>query len=465
MGASTYARCQDRNPVRRKLSLMQKDSSPSRRLSAREREVAEFVAAGKSNRAISQTLFLSERTVEHHVSSILNKLNLHSRVDLIMEMATPAQQSIPVTAGKAKAVPRMVFGIGARLRRAAWFAGANRARRDRLHDVLPRPATETLGRAEDVARVVNQFAASRLVTIAGAGGSGKSRVAIEAGFTVRGSQDITCIFVDLGECLTYEDVISALAAVCVRKRVESGDLVSAIIAALGEHELLLILDNCERVVASVAAFVRSLIAETPSVKVLITSRRPIGLAGERIVRINALLPAAAVRLFAARAQDVSGFTLDDSTLPPAAQLCAALDGLPLPLELAAAKTCVLSVQQLLDHQRDWFHLLTVETPAPPRQQSLHTLVDWSYQLLEPREQQLFRALSTFRSDWTTDDVQVLLNAMPAISVLEGLISLADQSLIFRSDRNGQPHFHMLETFRSFAEMRAAECGELTEPQR
>jgi predicted ATPase/DNA-binding CsgD family transcriptional regulator len=452
-------------PVRRKLTLMQKESSSSRSLSTREREVADFVAAGKSNRAISQTLFLSERTVEHHVSSILNKLNLHSRVDLIMEMTTPVQQSAPVTAGPPKAVPRMMFRLGARLRRAAWFAGANRAPRDRLRDFLPRPATETLGRAEDVAHVVSQFAASRLVTIAGAGGAGKSRVAIEAGFMVRGSQDITCIFVDLGGCLTYEDVISALAAVCVRKRTESGDLDAALIAALGEHEILLILDNCERVIASVAALVRSLIAATPSVKVLITSRRPIGFAGERVVRIDALSASAAVQLFAARAQDVSGFTLDDSALPATVQLCAALDGLPLALELAAAKTCVLSVQQLRSHERDWFHLLTVETPAPPRQQGLHALIDWSYQLLEPREQQLFRALSAFRSSWTTDDVQALLADLPAISVLEGLISLADQSLIFRSSQDGQPRFHMLETFRSFAEKRASECGEFREPQR
>jgi DNA-binding CsgD family transcriptional regulator len=399
-----------------------------RALSAREREVAGLVAAGKSNRAISQELSLSERTVEHHVSSILNKLNVHSRVELMAAILGPVQAAMPEPVGEIPTAVsrRNVFAkLRARIRRAPWFTKAPSAAAGRRRDSLPRPPTETIGREADIARVVADVAISRLVTIAGPGGVGKTRVAIEAGFALQGKADLACVFVDLAGCSTAEDVIATVAAACDADHVESKNLIAAVIAELNEHELLLILDNCEHLTSHVAAFIRSLIAATPSVKVLVTSRRPIGIPGERVVRIEALTEAPAVRLFAARARDYSGLVIDDSSVAPVAALCAALDGLPLALEIAASKTAALSVHQILAEVQERLGLLTISTPQAPRQRSIHALIDWSYQLLTPREQQLFRAMSVFREPWSMDAVPAMLEGVETISVLDDMISLAD----------------------------------------
>ena len=205
----------------------------------------------------------------------------------------------------------------------------------------------------------------------------------------------------------------------------------------------------------------------PATRLLVTSRRPIGIPGERVVRIDPLgIPAAgadrerilaspAVLLFAARARDYSGFVLDQASLDATGQLCAALDGLPYALELAACKTSALSVHQLLAHAQDRLRLLSSDAPAAPRQQSLYALIDWSYQLLTAAEQQLFRTVSTLGDPWTIEGAQAILPDAEPLALVESLISLTDQSLVSRIDRDGRPNFYMLETLRRFAADRTA----------
>jgi predicted ATPase/DNA-binding CsgD family transcriptional regulator len=437
-----------------------------RALSAREREVATLVAAGKSNRAISEALFLSERTVEHHVSAILNKLNVHSRVELVAAMLEAQSQAAqtPKRPARPTFLQRNVFAqLRARIRRAPWFVKPPPAPVGRFRTVLPRPPTETLGRDDDVARVVSEIVACRLVTVAGPGGIGKTRVAVEAGFALQARHNIACIFVDLVASRSYDDVIAAVAEACDVAARSGSDALGAIVAALDQHELLLLLDSCEHLTQFVASFVRSLLAVTPSIRVLATSRRPIGLPGERLVRLGALaapgedgsrdrmIASPVVQLFTSRARDCSGFTLDNASVLPTVQLCSALDGLPLAIEMAAAKTSALSVTQIRDQVQDGLTLLTLGTAATQRQQSLSASIDWSYQLLRPREQQLFRTLSVFRAAWTVDEaVAVDVARDEHIGVLEDLIALADQSLIVRSDENGCTAFRMLNTTRLFA---------------
>jgi predicted ATPase/DNA-binding CsgD family transcriptional regulator len=443
------------------------DNQNVRALSAREREVATLVAAGKSNRVISENLFLSERTVEHHVSSILNKLNVHSRIELVAGMLQASSQGVqpsrlPV---RPKFLQRNVFAqLRARIRRAPWFLKSPPAPAGRFRAVIPRPPTVTLGRDDEIARVVSEALACRLVTVTGPGGVGKTRVAIEAAFMLQTRHDVACIFVDFVAASTYDDVITAVAKACNVADRSGSDALGAVVAALDQHELLLVFDTCDHVSSSVAAIARSLLAATPSIRVLTASRRPIGLPGERLVRIAPLkAPAAAtsrelmlaspaVQLFVARARDCSGFELDDASIVPTVDLCNALDGLPLAIEIAASKTSALSVTEIRDHVRESLKLLTFGTAATQRQQSLSASIDWSFQLLQPRQREMFRTLSTFRAAWTVDEAiaaSAVHDAEP-ISVLEDLIALADHSLIVRIDENGGAGFRMLNTTRLFA---------------
>ncbi|WP_084964675.1 ATP-binding protein [Thermoactinospora rubra] len=310
------------------------------------------------------------------------------------------------------------------------------------------PLTSFVGRERELAGLGGDRPATRLVTVVGPGGVGKTRLAVEA---ARRHPD--ACFVDLAP-VTDHVAHAVLAALGVRQTgLGAADPVGRLVTAIGDRDLLLVLDNCEHVVASAAALARELLAECPRLRVLATSREPLDVTGETLVPLPPLAvpppdvsPAAAldypaVRLFADRARAVrQGFRLDESTAGPVARICAALEGLPLAIELAAARLRTFGVEEiaarLAEHGR--FALLSRgDRTAAARHQTLRAVVEWSWDLLTPQERELARRFSVFAGGASLEAVEAICGGPP-----DGLV---DKSLVmFDGER-----YRMLETVRLF----------------
>ncbi|HJY71859.1 MAG TPA: NB-ARC domain-containing protein, partial [Streptosporangiaceae bacterium] len=280
---------------------------------------------------------------------------------------------------------------------------------------FPAALTSFVGRARVVDEVAGQLAQDRLVTVTGPGGAGKTRLAGEVARQVAGR------FADgvwLAELATVRDpgqVAATVAAVLGIRDLPSVAAADALAHALARRQLLLVLDNCEHVIGAAAELCGRLLLGADDVRVLATSREPLRIAGEVRYRLGSLtLPdpgdlaatarCEAVTLFADRARRVEpGFALDEKTAATVARLVARLDGMPLAIELAAARVDALGVTQLLDRIDDRFVLLVDgDRLAEQRQRSLGAAVRWSYELLDDDEQRTFRALSAFPGPFTLD---------------------------------------------------------------
>jgi predicted ATPase/DNA-binding SARP family transcriptional activator len=359
-----------------------------------------------------------------------------------------------------------------------------------------KPLTSFVGRDEDVARVRKMLAEGRLVTLTGPGGAGKTRLAIElAALLSRGTPAGTdgeragcpvCL-VELTRVTDPGDVpYAVLHALGIRQSPVIGhagagqigataDPVERLVAALAERRDLLILDNCEHVVAATAALADEVLADCPGVRVLVTSREPLRITGEALWPVPPLPvpPApsdgnsqiagyASVRLLADRATAVRpDFQVDEATADDVARICRALDGMPLAIELAAARLRTLSAAQLAERLDARFELLTGGSrTAGPRHQTLRAVVDWSWELLSEPEQVLARRLAAFPGGATlTAAEQVCQDAtLPAQAVLPALFGLVEKSFL-TVDENGEPRYRMLETIRAYCAERLAEAGE------
>ncbi|GAB2976307.1 winged helix-turn-helix domain-containing protein [Amycolatopsis acidiphila] len=317
---------------------------------------------------------------------------------------------------------------------------------------VPAQLTSFVGRDEELARIGELLAKARLVTLTGPGGAGKTRLAIEAS----GHDNGETPFVDLAPLRGGTEVPQAvLSALGLR---EAGLFAATgpagptdrIVSALTDRRMLLVFDNCEHVVEDAAALVHRLLASCPGLRVLATSREPLGITGEVLCPLPPLPPGPAVRLFTERAAAVApDVALDDEVVQ---RICAALDGLPLAIELAAARLRTIPPAQLESRLGDRFRLLSRGSrTAAPRHQTLRAVVEWSWDLLSEPEQRLLRRLAVFTGGVTAGSAA----AVSDVDAEELLTGLAEKSLLEAS--NGR--FRMLDTIRAYSLERLDEAGE------
>src|SRR5579864_2949774 len=352
---------------------------------------------------------------------------------------------------------------------------------------LPAEPNSFIGRERDLAELAKLLIEVRALTLSGPGGIGKTRLAVRLAREVvdtAGAVDGTetpGFGADLDEAWLVEladwrGQTAQRVAATIGVREEAGvPLAQTLAEALRSRHMLLILDTCEHQVSDCATLVQLLLARCPWLRIVATSREPLRVRGETIWRVQPLdLPPddavgdelaghEAIRLFAARAAGARpGFALTEENAAAVARLCRTLDGIPLGIELSAARVRALSVEQIADRLRDRFQLLdSGDRTAPPRQQTLRATVDWSYELLDGPEQTLLRRLAVF-SGWNLDMAEQVCSddIIPADAVLGLLISLIDKSLVvLDGEAAGDARYRLLDTIREYAAERLAAAGE------
>jgi predicted ATPase/transcriptional regulator with XRE-family HTH domain len=341
--------------------------------------------------------------------------------------------------------------------------------------MLPVPLTPLIGRATDVAAVASFLhdPVVRLLTLVGPGGTGKTRLALAVAERVGPDFADGVVFVDLAPVRDPTHVPTAVATALGLRETPGRRLPQVVCSALADRRLLLVLDNLEQVLAA-APFIAQLLAACADLRVLATSREPLRIAGEQRFPVPPLaLPhvdapperigeAAAVQLFVARAQAIDPtLALTHETAADVAAICRRLDGLPLAIELAAARVAVLPVPALRARLDRALPLLTsAGRDAPARQRTLRDAIAWSHDLLEPWEQRLFRRLGVFVGGWTLDAAEAVANSDGDLDVLAGITSLTEKNLVHLESRGAEPRYGMLETIREFAqEQHAKNCDD------
>ena len=335
-----------------------------------------------------------------------------------------------------------------------------------------------VGREHELAELRTLLGRTRLLTLAGTGGAGKTRLALELARSREDAHAGGAILVELDSVGDGADVPDAVAEALDLRALPGGALVDAIAAELAPRELLLVLDNCEHVIGSSAALADTLLRSAPRLTILATSREPLRVPGEVVFRVpslgipdpegndlpEALLDYEAVRLFVDRAGAVaSGFALDETNAVAVARICHRLDGLPLALELAAARIDALAADALAERLDDRFRLLRAGSrTAPTRQQTLEAALDWSYELLEDAERVLLRRLAVFSGGLTLEAAEVVCadEELEGAQVADLLARLVEKSLVAAEERRGARRYRLLETIRAYAALRLAEAGEL-----
>jgi predicted ATPase len=329
---------------------------------------------------------------------------------------------------------------------------------------LPQNATSFIGRATEIEEICELLERSRLLTLIGFGGLGKTRLALQVGRELLGAFRDGVWIVDLtpirDPALVQSEIAKALSV-----RAEPGRPPNdAICAHLRVRSLLLILDNCEHLLTASAQIVHAIVQASPYVRVLATSREPLNIHGEQRYSLSpfpvpditagtaALSCAPAVWLFVERAQLCRpGFSLSDHNAAAVAELVGRLEGIPLAIELAAARMRSLTVQELNRRIADRFRVLTSETRMiSARQQSLRAVIDWSYDLLNERERECLCRISVFAGGWTLDAAEAVCGGE---GVHDHLVALVDKSLITADERDGTMRYRMLETVREYARER------------
>jgi predicted ATPase/DNA-binding SARP family transcriptional activator len=348
---------------------------------------------------------------------------------------------------------------------------------------LPRQRTSFVGRTVELNDVKALIAKSQLVTVAGAGGIGKTRVALQAGAELLDVFDDGVWFADLAKVAAEESVISEVASSFDIKSQGFGSLFDHVLARLRHTRLLLILDNCEHVAVEAARVVDSVLTTCSQVTVLATSREILGARGEHVYHLPSLdvpssddklnaetaMKFSAVTLFAERANAVdTRFAVTDATVDTVAEICRRLDGIALAIELAAARMSMLSARQLLERLREQFRLLTSSDPiVHPRHRTMRATLDWSYEWLSEAEQRMFRRLAIFQGGWMIEAVVAAGSdeSLDEFDALETLSSLVNKSLVATKLSNESQRYRLMEPLRQYGLDRLKEYQELDETAR
>jgi len=426
-------------------------------LTHRERDVLGLIAEGRGNREIAEALTLSPNSVKWYVHQIFAKLDVDSR---------------PAAIQRARELGLLAAATAARTVAPAVAPTHN----------LPAPLTPFVGRQADLHRVCEFLAdpAYRLLTLIGAGGIGKTRLALQAAGQLRASYPQGAWLVELASLadpgLVEQTVAAALAVPHDRERPAR----VALQDYLREKQLLLVLDNCEHLVEACARLATALLHACPRLRILATSREALGTEAERTYLVPSLsfppagqkVPAEdlpqfeAVDLFTRRARLAQpDFELSVENGAAVAQICRQLDGIPLALELAAARLKVMDLEAVAAQLEDRFRLLPGgDRAAPPRLQTMRASIDWSYQLLPALEKSLLRRLSAFAGGCDLEAACVVCAdaALPEAGIVDLLEGLVNKSLVELVRRKGQAiRYRVLETIRQYAFGKLSDLGEAT----
>jgi non-specific serine/threonine protein kinase len=417
-------------------------------LTPREMQVAHLVRDGLTDREIAERLFITSRTAEWHLKQIFNKLGFNSRAQVAAWVAH--DQAVDSKAGS---------------------SGEYR------HN-LPLQLTTFVGRVTELAEIRHLLATKRLVTLTATAGAGKTRLAIEvAGGTFGAYADGTWL-VDLTPIRDGELVPRAFASALRVQERPRQPLAQTLLDHLSSRQVLLVVDNCEHVIQACAGFVDSILRQCPDVTILATTREPLRVSGEMVWRvppleipppgdrvdIEDLAKSEAVRLFLDRAQlAVPDFRLSERNAASVGSICASLDGLPLAIELAAARVSLMTPHQILSRLQDRFGLLTGGSrTGPTRHRTLQLALEWSHDLLSDPERALFRRLSVFAGSFSLEAIEHICSSddLEVATITDLLGSLVDKSLVNTSGEAEQSiRFRMLETTREYARERLTECDE------
>ena len=330
---------------------------------------------------------------------------------------------------------------------------------------IPLELTSFVGRGSELAELNKLMTSYPLVTVTGTGGVGKTRLALRAAADAVGAFHDGVRLVELGELRDGSAVVDVVAASLGVRDEAATPLTEMLIERLSARKLLLVLDNCEQVVDAAAKLAETLLRACTDLRILATSREALGIGGEAVLPLSPLTDDA-VMLFAERAAAaVPGFALagNEATL---AEICSRLDGLPLAIELAAAKLRAMSPEQILERLDNRYALLTRgHRGAPQRQQTLAWSVGWSYGLCTPAEQQLWLQLSVFAGGFELQAAEDICGSGHLDDLIDLLTSLVDKSVLIRAESNSVVRFQLLDTLRDYGRQKIQETGAFLELRR
>lgn len=341
---------------------------------------------------------------------------------------------------------------------------------------IPLQLTSFVGREQVLAEIKPMIEESRLVMLVGAGGVGKTRCAIQLATELLEGYDDGVWLADLAPISDPSLVTSTIARALNVQESPNRPLLDTLLAYLRRKQLLLIVDNCEHVIDEARHVAAAVLRECPAVHIVATSREPLNISGEEVYRMPSLgvpsnaeiistkgtSPYGAVQLFVDRAvSSDKRFALTDENAPHVAEVCRRLDGIPLAIELAAARVKVLSPQQLAQKLDERFRVLTGgDRSALPRHQTMRALIDWSYDLLSDDERRLFRKLSIFAGGFTLETAAVCSGSdVDKIFLLDLISSLVDKSLVQAEVRGDDTRYRLLESTRQYAREKLSDAGE------
>ncbi len=348
---------------------------------------------------------------------------------------------------------------------------------DSVRHNLPSQLTGFVGRTREVEDVKQRLSAKRLLTLTGAGGVGKTRLALRMAEGLVEEYLDGVWLVDLATLSDQALVLQTAASILGVREAPNYPLSETLLSFLAQKKLLIILDNCEHLTSACAAFAEMVLRRCSDVKILATSRVPLEVSGEavwsvpplsfpdprRLPPLETLAEYEAVKLFLERTASIQpAFTLRPDNAAPVAAICQRLDGMPLAIELAAARTSAMTVQQIASRLDDRFRLLTGGSrTALPRHQTLRGAIDWSYGLLADKERVLLRRLSVFAGGWTLEAAEGVCSdgGVEELEVLDTLTQLAFKSLILVGEHSGSVRYRFLETVRQYAGDRLGESDE------
>jgi predicted ATPase/class 3 adenylate cyclase/DNA-binding CsgD family transcriptional regulator len=415
--------------------------SSERGVTPKEGEVLELLGEHLTNAEIAARLYVSERTVESHVSSLLRKFQVANRHELARLVELPGVQETPS--------PSLNPGVKG----------------------FPTAVTPLVDRENESSKIASLLSRHRLVTLVGAGGTGKTRLATHVASMVGDGEPRESWCAEFASVTGTDDVAEVLlASLGVRSSADT-DVSAQVARYLAARTGLLLLDNCEHVRAPVAAICERILHRAPNVRILATSREPLGIDGEVLLPVpplttprndapETIAAAHAVQLFVERAQSYSpDFRLDGDNAAAVAELCRSLDGLPLAIELAAARIPTMAPQEIVSRLDHLFRVLGHRSDHIDHHRTLRATLDWSYELLDCDERELLSRLAIFAPGFSLAAVEaVSQGASQDRYVLDTLSGLIAKSMVVAETKTGVTRLRLLETVRTYGLEKAIDTG-------